>query len=178
MLTSCSRGQLTDMSKTSVGNFIFLNIWWCATSVRSFSVITGHFNESWERGGFIDLKEKCDLRMFSHDQLVTLCHWIHMLGLWQHLFAEQHCDLVMTSGNVSFQQKRSNGLVGVGRGRRGDSQGKGKKGRHKRRNSERGAAPKLFHNPRSSCVDHRRCMGEWRTKFRKLSQVGSFHDEV
>lgn len=71
-----------------------------------------------------------------------------MLGLSQHLFAEQHFDLVMTSGNVSFQQRRSSELGGVGRGRRGDSQGKEKKGRHRMRNSERGAAPKfqLFHN--------------------------------
>lgn len=74
-----------------------------------------------------------------------------MLGLSQHLFAEQHFDLVMTSGNVSFQQRRSSELGGVGRGRRGGQSGERgkKKGRHRRRNSERGAAPKfqLFHNP-------------------------------
>lgn len=42
-----------------------------------------------------------------------------MLGLSQHLFADQHFDLVMTSGNVSFQQRRSSELGGVGRERRG-----------------------------------------------------------
>lgn len=51
-----------------------------------------------------------------------------MLGLSQHLFAEQHFDLVMTSGNVSFQQRRSSELGGVGRGRRGGTvRGKRKK---------------------------------------------------
>lgn len=81
----------------------------------------------WERW-FHWLNEKWNVWfMFSHDQLVNLCHWIHMLGLSQHLFAEQHFDLVMTSGNVSFQQRRSSELGGVGRGRRGDSQGKEKK---------------------------------------------------
>lgn len=34
-------------------------------------------------------------------------HRVHMLGLTQHLFAaEQDFDLVMTSGNVSLQQRR------------------------------------------------------------------------
>lgn len=50
-----------------------------------------------------------------------------MLGLSQHLFAEQHFDLVMTSGNVSFQQRRSSEMGGVGRGRRGTVRGKKKK---------------------------------------------------
>lgn len=42
---------------------------------------------------------------------------------------------------------------GVAREEGGDSQGKAKKGRHRMRNSERGAAPKfqLFHNPEFMC---------------------------
>lgn len=118
------------------------------------------FKERCERGGFIDWMKKWNVWfMCSRKPRVNLCHWIHMLGLSQHLFAEQNCDLVMTSGNVSFQQRRSSELGGggVGRGRRGDSQGKAKKkkkkGRHRMRNSERGSAPKfqLFHNSEFMC---------------------------
>lgn len=117
--------------------------------------------------------------MFSHNQLVNLCHWIHMLGLSQHLFAEQHFDLVMTSGNVSFQQRRSSELGGVGRGRRGDSQGKEKK-EGTGWGTVKGAllqSSSCF-TTRSSCVDHRRCMGWMTNKFRKLSHVGDAHNKV
>lgn len=70
-----------------------------------------------------------------------------MFGLSQHLFAKQPFDLVMTSGNVfSFFFPAGGGLrvESTGRGRRGTVGGyrkKGKKGRHRMRNSERGAAP-------------------------------------
>lgn len=88
-----------------------------------------------------------------------------MLGLTQHLFAaEQDFDLVMTSGNVSLQQRRGyelgGGRAGVGGGggkeRRGDSQEKAKKKKREgtgMRNSERGSAPELqlFHNTEFVC---------------------------
>lgn len=70
-----------------------------------------------------------------------------MFGLSQHLFAKQPFDLVMTSGNVfSFFFQRVGGselraLAGGGGGQSGDAGKKEKKGRHRMRNSERGAAP-------------------------------------
>lgn len=66
-----------------------------------------------------------------------------MLGLSQHLFAEPVFDLVMTSGDVSFLQRRSPGsgvLAGKGGGTVGERE---KEGRRRMRSSERGAAPKV-----------------------------------
>lgn len=103
---------------------------------RSQSPLT--FKEKCERGGFIDWVKKWNVWfMFSHKQRVNLCHWIHMLGLSQHLFAEQNCDLVMTSGNVSFQQRRSSEFGGELAGEGGETvRGKPKKKKKRKAQDE------------------------------------------
>lgn len=78
-------------------------------------------------------------------------------------------DLVMTSGNVSFQQRRSSAL--------GELEGSGerKKGNRRVRNSEGGlAAPKflLFHNSRVLVLNIAITWGEWLTNTGSADQVG------
>lgn len=121
--------------------------------------------------------------VFSQEQLVNSCHCVHTLGLSQHLFAEQRFDLVMTSGNVSFQQRRSSELGELaGEGGGGGQSGEGEKRREEGTGwgTAKGAllqSSSCF-TMQSSCVDHRRCMGWMTNKCRKSSQVGAVHNEV
>lgn len=136
----------------------------------------------WERW-FHWLSEKWNSRfMFSHDQLVNSCHWSHMLGLSQHLFAEQHFDLVMTSGNVSFQHRRSSELGGSWQGGGGETvRGKEKKKRKAQDEEQwKGRCSKV---PVVSQLGVHALItdvawGEWRTNSGSWARWGVAHNEV
>lgn len=78
-----------------------------------------------------------------------------MLSRSQHLFAEQRFDLVMTSGNVSVQWRRSSELGELAGGGRGGGQSGGKGEKKKQGVEEQSSS--CFTTPRNA--DHRRCMG-------------------